>query len=230
MQEDAHPAAYPADALAAVTALVRDKGPAPWQPESPDALAAATHGGLGPVQAALLLAGNPPQLTDEVIAATGLKPRQKQLGDALLTPVGPRDRAALVGALLPQAPGDLWTTGPDTRAAGRVWAERLAGVVRLPEELAGELALDGLPTGAVEEVLNPRLTPWIHRTTVHTAGRGRQPRRGGPLGAARPVRPDASRGRPGRTRLLPAVRRTRCGPSCRRAWPRCAAVWPIRGC
>ncbi|WP_109000604.1 hypothetical protein [Streptomyces rishiriensis] len=166
VRESAHPAVYPADALAAVTGLVRDKGPAPWQPEAPDALAAATHGRLGPVQAALLLAGNPPQLTAEVIAATGLKPRQKQLGDALLTSVRPGDRAALVGALLPQAPGALWTAGPDTQAAGRVWAERLPGVVRLPEELAGELALDGLPTGAAEEVLNPGLTPWIHRTTV----------------------------------------------------------------
>ncbi|MGQ4335410.1 hypothetical protein ACN6LE_005882, partial [Streptomyces hayashii] len=165
-REGAHPAVYPAEALAAVTALVRDKGPAPWQADAPAALAAATHGRLGPVQAALLLAGNPPQLTDEVIAATGLKPRQKQLGDALLSSVDAGDRAALVGALLPQAPGDLWTAGPDTRAAGRVWADRLAGVVRLPEELAGELALDGVPTGAVEEVLNPRLTPWIHRTTV----------------------------------------------------------------
>ncbi|MGQ4401537.1 hypothetical protein ACN6K4_001589 [Streptomyces hayashii] len=165
-REGAHPALYPAEALAAVTALVRDKGPAPWQADAPAALAAATHGRLGPVQAALLLDGNPPQLTDEVIAATGLKPRQKQLGDALLSSVDAGDRAALVGALLPQAPGDLWTAGPDTRAAGRVWADRLAGVVRLPEELAGELALDGVPTGAVEEVLNPRLTPWIHRTTV----------------------------------------------------------------
>ncbi|WP_329407039.1 hypothetical protein OG802_03330 [Streptomyces sp. NBC_00704] len=166
VRESAHPAVYPADASAAVARLVRDKGPAPWQPEAPDALAAATLGGLGPLQAALLLAGNPPQLTDEVIAATGLKPRQKQLGDGLLASVDADDRAALVGALLPEAPGDLWTSGPDTRAAGRMWAERLAGVVRLPEELAGELALDGLPTGSAEEVLNPRLTPWIHRTTV----------------------------------------------------------------
>ncbi|MFF1545916.1 hypothetical protein [Streptomyces sp. NPDC058291] len=166
VRESAHPAVYPADALAAVTALVRDKGAAPWQPEAPDALAAATRGGVGPVQAALLLAGQPSQLTDEVIAATGLKPRQKQFGDTLLGSVAAGDRAALVGALLPDAPGDLWTAGPDTEAAARVWAQRLAGVVRLPEELAGELALDGVPAGSVDEVLNPRLTPWIGRTTV----------------------------------------------------------------
>lgn len=166
VRESAHPAVFPADALTAVTALVRAKGPAPWQPEAPAALAAATNGGLGPVQAALLLAGRPRQLTDEVIAATGLKPRQKQLGDALLASIGSGDRAALVGALLPRDPADLWTSGPDTREAQRVWAERLAQVVRLPEELVGELALDGLPTGSAEEVLNPGLTPWISRTTV----------------------------------------------------------------
>lgn len=165
-RETAHPAVFPTDALTAVTRLVRDKGPAPWQQEAPAALSAATHGALGPMQAALLLAGKPKQLTDEVIAATGLKPRQKELADALLSSVGSGDRAALVGALLPETPGDLWTAGPDTRAAGRVWAERLGKVVRLPEDLAGELSLGGLSTGSVEEVLNPGLTPWISRTTV----------------------------------------------------------------
>jgi len=164
--ETAHPPVFPADALAAVTGLIRDKGPAPWQPEAPAALSAATRGGLGPVQAALLLAGKPAQLTDEVAAATGLKPRQKQLGDALLASLEPGDRVALVGALLPGNPGDLWTAGPDTDTAGRVWAERLDGIVRLPEDLAGELSLAGLPTGSAEEVLNPRRTPWISRTTV----------------------------------------------------------------
>ncbi|MER7489980.1 hypothetical protein ABTY20_29655 [Streptomyces sp. NPDC126497] len=165
-RETAHPPVFPAEELAAVTALIRDKGAAPWQPEAPAALTAATRDGLGPVQAALLLAGKPPQLTDEVIAATGLKPRQKELGDTLLGSLEPGDRLALIGALLPGNPADLWTAGPDTDAAGRVWAERLDGVVRLPEDLAGELSLAGLPTGAAEEVLNPHRTPWISRTTV----------------------------------------------------------------
>ncbi|MEU6888957.1 hypothetical protein ABZ918_27820 [Streptomyces viridosporus] len=170
-RETARPPVFPADALTAVTGLIRDKGPAPWQPEAPAALTAATRNGLGPVQAALLLAGNPPQLTDEVSAATGLKPRQKQLGDALLDSLEPGDRTALLGALLPGDPGDLWTSGPDTDTAGRVWAERLAGVVRLPEDLAGELSLAGLPVGPVEEVLNPHRTPWISRTTVQRPGK-----------------------------------------------------------
>jgi hypothetical protein len=165
-RESAHPPVFLAKALAAVTGLIRDKGPAPWRPEAPAALAAATRGGLGPVQAALLLAGKPPQLTGEVVAVTALKPRRKNLGDALLGSLEPGDLTALLGALLPKDPGDLWTVGPDTDAAGRVWAERLAGFVRLPEDTAEELFLSGLPAGSAEDVLNPRRTPWISRTTV----------------------------------------------------------------
>lgn len=165
-QETAHPPLFPAAQLAAVTRLIRDKGAANWQPDAPAALAAATGDGLGPIQAALLLAGRPAQLTDEVIAATGLKPRQKQLGDGLLGSLEPADRAALIGALLPDNPGDLWTAGPDITAAARVWAERLDGVVRLPEDVAGDLAVTGLSTGYVDEVLNPGRTPWLSRTTV----------------------------------------------------------------
>ncbi|MCG3040726.1 hypothetical protein L7D48_09125 [Streptomyces sp. S1A] len=166
LRESAHPPVFPSEAMAAVTGLIRDKGPAPWQPEAPTALATATRGGLGPVQAALLLAGRPSRLTDEAAAVTALKPRQKKLGDTLLDSLEPGDLTALVGALLPKDPGDLWTAGPDTEAAGRVWAERLAGFVRLPEDLAGELSQAGLPADSAEAVLNPHRTPWISRTTV----------------------------------------------------------------
>ncbi|MCX4759905.1 hypothetical protein OG562_02635 [Streptomyces sp. NBC_01275] len=165
-KETAHPAVFPAEAITAVTRLVRDKGAAPWQTEAPAALTSATQDALGPIQAALLLAGRPEQLTDEVSAATGLKPRQKNLGDGLLGSLGAGDREALIGALLPGDPGDLWTSGPDTDAAAGVWAERLGGVVRLPEDLAAELVAAGLSTGSAEEVLNPRRTPWLARTTV----------------------------------------------------------------
>ncbi|MEY9490811.1 hypothetical protein RKD26_006605 [Streptomyces calvus] len=192
-RETAHPPVFPADALTAVTDLIRDKGAAPWQPDAPAALAAATRDGLGPVQAALLLAGKPAQHTDEVSATTGLKPRQKQLGDALLTSLGFADQAALVGALLPDDPADLWTTGPDTGAAGRVWSERLDGMVRLPEDLAADLTLAGVATGSAEEVLNPGRTAWISRTTVQ------RPDKDGNLV------PDDPRALPGRYHLVRAV-------------------------
>ncbi|MFJ4468091.1 hypothetical protein ACIP2X_11535 [Streptomyces sp. NPDC089424] len=192
-RETAHPPLFPKEALAAVTALIRDKGPAPWQPEAPAALAAATRAGLGDLQASLLLAGKPSQLTDEVIAATGLKPRQKELGDALLASLDSGDRTALVGALLPENAGDLWTAGPDTEAAGRIWTERLGAVVRLPEDLAGELSLAGVPSGSAEEVLNPGRTPWISRTTVQRPGKDGE------------LVPEDARALPGRHDLTRAV-------------------------
>ncbi|MFJ8109286.1 hypothetical protein [Streptomyces sp. NPDC096132] len=192
-RETAHPALFPADALRAVTELVRAKGPAPWQPDAVAALSTATHDGLGQMQSALLLAGRPDGLTNEVVAATGLKPKQKDLADELLNTVGHDALAVLVGALLPAAPGDLWTAGPDTEAAGRVWAERFDGVRRLPEDLAAELSLGGLYTGSVEEILNPARTPWISRTTVQ------RPDKDGDL------RPDDPTALPGRYDLTRAV-------------------------
>lgn len=192
-RETAHPPVFPADALAAVTALIRDKGPAPWQQTAPDALAAATGGGLGPVQSALLLAGKPVQVATDLLATIGLKPRQKTFGDGLLTSFRLGDGSALVGALLPDGPGDLWTVGPDTAAAGRIWQERFGGFVRLPEDIAADLELAGVSAGAAEDVLNPTRTPWISRTTVQRPGGNGD------------LVPDDARALPGRHHLSSAV-------------------------
>ncbi|WP_236246060.1 hypothetical protein [Streptomyces sp. CC210A] len=159
----------PADRLTAVTRLVRAKGPAPWRTDAPAALAAATRYGAGPYQSALLLAAGGECLSGDAPPAHGLKPRQKELAARLLDTLAPGDRAALVGALLPEDPADLWTNGPDTDAAGRVWDERLGSRLRLPEDLAARLT-DVAPD-AVEAVLNPQLTPWLSRTTVQRIDR-----------------------------------------------------------
>ncbi|MER7057382.1 hypothetical protein [Streptomyces sp. NPDC000351] len=163
-KETRHTSAFPADGLAAVIRLIRDKGAAPWQPEAPAALAAATHAGLGPIQAAVLLAGQPEQLGGDALAVLGLKQRQLSAGRGMLNSLPAADREALVGALLPDDLAELWTAGPDTGAAGRVWAERLGSLVRVPEDLAP--ALEGLPTASAEDVLNPARTAWLSRTTV----------------------------------------------------------------
>ncbi|WP_345589233.1 hypothetical protein [Streptomyces marokkonensis] len=163
-KETRHSSAFPAGGLTAVIRLIRDKGAAPWHPEAPASLAAATHAGLGPLQAALLLAGQPEQLGGDALATIGLKPRQLNAGRRMLNSLPATDREALVGALLPDDPAELWTTGPDTGTAGRVWAERLGSLVRVPEDLAP--ALDGLPTASAEDVLNPARTAWLSRTTV----------------------------------------------------------------
>ncbi|MFE0516028.1 hypothetical protein, partial [Streptomyces sp. NPDC058964] len=163
-KETRHTSAISSERLAAVTRLIRDKGAAVWRPEAPAELAAATGGGLGPLQATVLLAGQPSAPGAEGLAVMGLKPRQRDFGTAMLGSVARRDRAALIGALLPEDPADLWTAGPDTRAAGRVWAERLASFVRLPEDTAADLA--GVSVASAEAVLNPARTPWLSRTTV----------------------------------------------------------------
>ncbi|WP_399896809.1 hypothetical protein ACGH7X_05905 [Streptomyces sp. BBFR51] len=163
-RETRHVPGLPADALSAVLRLTRDKGAAPWQPEAPAALATATRMGLGPLQATVLLAGQPERLDAAALATTGLKPRQLDAGNRMLHSLPATDRAALIGALLPEDPAELWTAGPDAGAVGRVWAERLGALVRVPEDLAA--ALDGLPAWSAEAVLNPARTPWLSRTTV----------------------------------------------------------------
>ncbi|MFE1527765.1 hypothetical protein ACFZCM_23750 [Streptomyces rochei] len=163
-RETRHAPAFGDGHLAAVTRLVREKGAAPWQPQAPAALTAATHGALGPLQSTLLLAGQPEQLGPDALALIGLKPRQLSTGKDMLGTLAPADLAALVGALLPEDAADLWTTGPDTDAAGRVWAERVGSLVRVPEDMGP--ALEGLPVGSAQRVLNPARTAWLSRTTV----------------------------------------------------------------
>ncbi|BCL33003.1 hypothetical protein ACFFS2_25490 [Streptomyces aurantiacus] len=193
-RETAVPSVFPENGLAAVTRLIRDKGAAPWLPGAPAVFAAATRDGLGPVQATLLLAACPRQPGAGTLATLGLKPRQLDLGNGRLSSLGREDRSALLSALLPEDPADLWTTGPDTAAAGRVWAERLGSVVRLPEDLTVDLA--GLPAGSAEAVLNPGLTPWICRTTEHRPDKD---------GTLVPVDPAALPGRQALTRAVAAL-------------------------
>ncbi|TVZ92753.1 PHP-associated domain-containing protein [Streptomyces sp. BK340] len=159
-----HDTGISAEDLATVTRLIRDKGAAPWRSEAPEALVAATDGGLGPLQAAVLLAGLPQSPGAEGLAVLGLKPRQCEFAVSRVNALAQEERNALLGALLPADPADLWTTGPDTAAAGRGWAERLGSLVRVPEELAADLA--GTGAGYAEDVLNPSRTPWLARTTV----------------------------------------------------------------
>ncbi|MGW0412968.1 hypothetical protein ACWDZX_16955 [Streptomyces collinus] len=157
-----------AEDLAGLARLVRDKGAAPWRAEAPEALVAATGGGLGPQQATVLLAGLPQSPDAEALALLGLKARQAESARARVTALETGDLTALMGALLPADPAALWTTGPDTAAAGREWARRLGSLVRVPEEVGADLAAMGARYS--EDVLNPVLTPWLARTTVLRPG------------------------------------------------------------
>ncbi|CAL9279442.1 hypothetical protein [Streptomyces sp. SudanB25_2051] len=160
---------FPVERLAAVARLVRDKGAAPWWTDAPDALAAATGGALGPVQAALLVGALPPDRDAAALALMGLKPRQRDLGRTLLQSFGVPEQAALVGALLPEDPADLWTAGPDTAGAGREWEARFGSLVRLPEDVAADLP--GVPADIAQALFNPARTPWLSRTTTQRTGK-----------------------------------------------------------
>ncbi|MFF7982498.1 hypothetical protein ACFZDK_25770 [Streptomyces sp. NPDC007901] len=162
--ETRYAAGIPADRLAELARLVREKGAAPWRSDAPEALVAATDGGLGTLQATVLLAGLPNAPLAAGLAAIGLKPRQREFGAELLNTLALDDQRALLGALLPDDPAELWTVGPDTAASGRLWAERLGTLVRLPEDLGADLLGPG--SGYAEAVLNPARTPWLSRTTV----------------------------------------------------------------
>ncbi|MFX4292006.1 hypothetical protein [Streptomyces bohaiensis] len=149
--------------LAPVAWLVTDKGPAPWNPDAPAALAEAIgDGASGPLEAAVLLAALPDRPDSAVLAPTGLRTQQWKTGHARLTALGESTTSQLIGALLPDDPAQLWSAGPDTAAAARRWTELRGDRIRIPEELA---LLDVI-TGEPEPVLNAAATPWLTRTTV----------------------------------------------------------------
>ncbi|MBM7442245.1 hypothetical protein [Streptomyces sp. HB132] len=151
------------DRLTRLTALVREQGPAPWLPEAAEAFDSAT--GIGPLQAAALLSAAGEEPGAEALALLGTKTRAFEATRARLDALPRDDRHALLRALLPADPAELWSTGPDVRAAAEVWKERLASLVRVPEEL--DLDLAGTTPDAVDLILNAAHRNWLaHGTDV----------------------------------------------------------------
>ncbi|WP_165956084.1 hypothetical protein, partial [Streptomyces hainanensis] len=136
--------------LTEVVRLVRERGPVPWRPEPAADLAART--GLGPAQAALLLAGLPHEPTADTLASLGLKPKQAEHAGELLAALDTRGLAAVIGALLPGEPATAWAEGPDTNAATNAWRGRFGDRHLVPEEAIAQL---GLVPDAATAVLNP---------------------------------------------------------------------------
>ncbi|MCZ4125638.1 hypothetical protein [Streptomyces sp. H39-S7] len=161
-EERRHDPAFPHERLLPLIRLAREQGATAWRPGAAVALDAAT--GIGPAQAALLIAAATGGTEAAALSPLGLKTRQAERADQRLNSLGGDNRLALLDALLPTDPADLWATGPDIEAAARVWAERLGSLVRLPEELAD--VLPGVRTDAAEAVLNPARTAWLSRTTT----------------------------------------------------------------
>ncbi|MEV4947833.1 hypothetical protein [Streptomyces sp. NPDC053755] len=157
------------DRLTRLTALVREQGPAPWRPEAAEAFHAAT--GLGPLQSVALLSAAVREPGAEALALLGVKTRAFEAAQARLDALPRDDRHALLQALLPEDPAELWSTGPDVRAAVAVWQEHLATLVRVPEDL--DLDLSGTTPYAVDLLLNTGSRTWLAHGTDVQDGTGR---------------------------------------------------------
>ncbi|MEU0135699.1 hypothetical protein ABZ172_16975 [Streptomyces sp. NPDC006296] len=145
--------------LTRLTALVREQGPAPWRPEAAEAFHAAT--GIGALQAVALVSAAVDEPGAGALGLLGVKTRVFEAAMARLGTLPAADRHALLQALLPDDPAELWSTGPDVRAAADVWQARLASLVRVPEEL--DLDLSGTGPDAVDLVLNSGSRTWLGR-------------------------------------------------------------------
>ncbi|MFE9016153.1 hypothetical protein [Streptomyces cyaneofuscatus] len=168
-REQVHRQGIARDRLTRLTALVREQGPAPWRPEAAEAFHTAT--GIGPLQAVALLSAAVAEPGADALTLLGAKTRAFEAAQARLDALPDDDRHALVRALLPTDPAELWTTGPDVRAATEVWRERLASLVRVPEEL--DLDLSGTNAGSVDLVLNAGSRSWLSHGVDVPDGTGR---------------------------------------------------------
>ncbi|MEU1484848.1 hypothetical protein [Streptomyces sp. NPDC005752] len=167
--EHVHRQGIARDRLTRLTALVREQGPAPWRPEAAEAFDSAT--GIGPLQSAALLSAAVEEPGAEALALLGTKTRAFEATRARLDALPRDDRHALLRALLPADPAELWSTGPDVQAAAEVWKERLASLVRVPEEL--DLDLSGTTPGSVDLILNAARRSWLTHGTDVQDGTGR---------------------------------------------------------
>lgn len=167
--EHVHRQGIARDRLSRLTTLVREEGPAAWHPEAAEAFHAAT--GIGPLQSAALVSAAVHEPGAEALGLLGAKTRAFEAAQARLDALPHADRHALLRALLPADPAELWSTGPDVLAAAEVWQARLASLVRVPEEL--DLDLSGTTPGAVDLILNSDSRTWLGQGSPVEDGTGR---------------------------------------------------------
>lgn len=167
--EHVHRQGIAGDRLTRLTALVREQGAAPWRPEAVEAFHAAT--GIGPLQATALVSAAVEEPAAGTLALLGAKTRAFETAQARLHALPRTELRAVLRALLPADPAELWSTGPDVKGAAEVWHEHLASLVRVPEEL--DLDLSGTTSGAVDLVLNAGSRAWLAHGTDIQDGSGR---------------------------------------------------------
>jgi hypothetical protein len=135
------------------------QGPAGWHPEAVQALEEGT--GVGPGLAALLLAGAPPQGTQEL---PGFTKAEAAVASGRLRQRNSCAVSSVLAALLPEDSDLLWSVGPDVAAGAARWTERFGRRTWLPESLA--TAVNGADLTVIDALLDVEHTPWLNRTTV----------------------------------------------------------------
>jgi hypothetical protein len=161
-----------ADRLRRLVVLVRDRGPAPWDPEAVGLLAQRT--GLSRPAAALTLAGvpgcgsyNPPFLDANERKILRIKAAEADDARAELGELTIDQRLDLLASVLPDDPADLWEPGGLRAVAERVaeaWTARFGRRADVPEAtLAAATALGtDLPAAEMCAALaDPRSVPLL---------------------------------------------------------------------
>ncbi|MCX5402346.1 hypothetical protein [Streptomyces sp. NBC_00102] len=170
-REHVHRQGIARDRLTRLTALVREKGAAPWRPEAAEEFHSAT--GIGLLQATALVSAAVREPGAEALALLASKTRAFEAAQEKLDALPRDDRRAVLRALLPEDPAELWSTGPDVPAAAEVWRERLGSLVRVPEEL--DLDLTGAMTASVDLILNAGTRSWLGHGAPVPDGSARPP-------------------------------------------------------
>ncbi|ROO89656.1 hypothetical protein EDD29_7361 [Actinocorallia herbida] len=156
----------------AYLAALDERGPAPWFADAAAEFARLT--GTTPTIAALVVSGLPRLdssdhsfLPAEIRKALGVKVAEAAVARAEVRSLPARLRGAVVGALLPDDPAELWTRGPDVAAAAEVWNRERGGQIALPEALLAEakkaVAVGWDAAASMRAVLAPASSPQLTR-------------------------------------------------------------------
>ncbi|MET9692863.1 DNA-binding protein [Streptomyces sp. NPDC006514] len=131
--------------LTAFLAAAAEHGPVPFRPEAAEEFARLT--GVSGALARLVVAGLPGVdsyernfLTPELRTTLGVKATDAAYARDELKNLDTELRRAVVGALLPSDPAQLWSEGPDVAAAAEIWNRRVGRRTPVPDWLATEAA------------------------------------------------------------------------------------------
>ncbi|WP_421107913.1 hypothetical protein [Streptomyces sp. NEAU-S77] len=171
-----------AEQVRRLVALVRERGPVPWDRQAVDLLRDGT--GLGRAAASLALAGMVslsyrPTLDADERATLRLKTAEAEAANRELARIGAAERLELLADVLPEDPADLWEPGGMRPVAERIaeaWRARYGRRTVVPEPTLSAVVERGssplsagrfcaaLTDPAGEPTLRTDLDTWLRRT------------------------------------------------------------------